>query len=109
MKDPYHVAWNRIHHLMQRMNFEIVLAEFEGELFKKGSLAVEIETAEAVEDTGFFSFFRDSDKRNMRRFKLNFTEETNDFTRVDLIDESGDPDTSSEGAEFLSMLFEQIK
>ena len=64
---------------------------------------------EAVEDTGFFSFFGSSDKRNTRRFKLLFSEETNDLTRVDLIAESGDPDSSPEGAEFLSMLFEQIK
>jgi outer membrane protein assembly factor BamC len=108
MKDPYHVAWNRIHHLLQRMNFEITVAEFKGGLNNKGTLAVETETVETVEDTGFFSF-GDSDKRKTRRFKLRFSEETNDFTRVDLIAESGDPDTSTEGAEFLSMLFEQIK
>jgi outer membrane protein assembly factor BamC len=109
MKDPYHIAWNRIHHLLQRMNFEITVAEFKGELSRKGSLAVETETVETVEDTGFFSFFGNSDKRNTRRFKLSFSAETNDFTRVDLIDEAGDMDSSPEGAEFLSMLFEQIK
>ena len=108
MKDPYQVAWNRIHHLLQRMNFEIVVAEFQGDLFKEGTLAVETETVGTVEDTGFFSFFSSDDPKT-RRFKLSFTEETNDFTRVDLTDESGDPDTSPEGAEFLSMLFEQIK
>ena len=109
LKDPYHIAWNRIYHLLQRMNFEIVIADFERGLSGKGTLAVETETVEAVEDTGFFSFFGSSDKRNTRRFKLLFSEETNDFTRVDLIAESGDPDSSPEGAEFLSMLFEQIK
>jgi outer membrane protein assembly factor BamC len=108
MKDPYHIAWNRIHHLLQRMNFEITVAEFKGGLNNKGSLVVETETVEAVEDTGFFSF-GGSDKRKTRRFKLSFSEETNDFTRVDLIDESGDRDTSAEGADFLSILFEQIK
>ena len=109
MKDPYHIAWNRIHHLLQRMDFEIVVAEFESGLSGNGALAVEIETVKTGEDTGFFSFFGDSDERTTRRFKLIFSEETNDFTRVDLMAESGDPDTSAEGAEFLSMLFEQIK
>jgi outer membrane protein assembly factor BamC len=108
MKDTYHIAWNRIHHLLQRMNFEIVVAEFKGGLYGKGTLAVETETVETVEDTGFFSF-GDSDKRKPRTFKLRFSEETNDFTRVDLLDGSGDPDASPEGAEFLSMVFEQIK
>jgi outer membrane protein assembly factor BamC len=108
MKDPYHIAWNRVHHLLQRMNFDIVVAKFKSGLFDKGTLAVETETVETVEDKGFFSF-GDSDKRTTRTFKLIFSEETNEFTRVDLIDESGDGDASPEGAEFLSMVFEQIK
>jgi outer membrane protein assembly factor BamC len=109
LKDSYHIAWNRIHHLLQRMNFEIVVAEFERSFSGEGTLVVETESVETVEDTGFFSFFGDSDKRNTRKFKLSFSEETHEFTRVDLIDENGDPDSSPEGAEFLSMLFEQIK
>ena len=108
LKDPYHIAWNRIHHLLQRMNLEIVVAEFESGLSGDGALAVETEIVGTVEDKGFFSW-GDSDESETRRFKLRFSEETNDFTRVDLIDELGDPDSSPEGANFLSMLFEQIK
>jgi outer membrane protein assembly factor BamC len=108
LKDPYHIAWNRIYHLLQRMNFEIAVAEFKAGLSGDGVLVVETESVETVEDTGFFSF-GGSDERNMRRFKLSFSEETRDLTRVELFAESGDPDLSPEGAEFLSMLFEQIK
>ena len=108
LKDPYHIAWNRIYHLLERMNFEIVVADFKSTLTGEGALAVETETVEAVEDTGFFSF-GDSDKRNTRRFELIFSEDANDLTRVDLMDEEGNLDSSPEGAEFLSKLFEQLK
>jgi len=108
LNDPYHIAWNRIYHVLERMNFEIDFAEFKGELSGDGSLAVLTDTVETVESTGFFSF-GSSDEKKSRRFKLIFSEETNDFTRVDLKDEKGDLDSSPEGAEFLSMLFEQIK
>jgi hypothetical protein len=40
---------------------------------------------------------------------LIFSEETNAFTRVELKNGAGDPDSSPEGAEFLSMLFEEIE
>lgn len=108
LKDPYHIAWNRVHHLLQRMNFEIVVAKFEGSLTADGEIAVDAEIVETAEQTGFFAF-GEADKRITRRFKLVLSEETNELTRVILKDPKGDLDTSPEGAEFLSLLFEQIK
>ncbi len=108
LKDSYHIAWNRIYHLLERMNFEITSAEFKGALFKGGSIVVNTEILKVVEDRGFFAF-GDKDESIPRRFKLEMSVETNELTRVVLIDPSGDPDTSPEGAEFLAMLFEEIK
>ncbi|MDC1288198.1 outer membrane protein assembly factor BamC [Gammaproteobacteria bacterium] len=108
LRDPYHIAWNRVHHLLQRMNFEIVLAEFTGSLSADGAIAVNAEIVETAEKTGFFAF-GEADKRVTRRFKLILSEETKELTHVSLKDEKGDFDTSPEGAEFLSLLFEQIK
>jgi outer membrane protein assembly factor BamC len=108
MKDPYHIAWNRIYHLLERMNFEIGDTEFKSKFIGEGKIEVLIETVEIVESTGFFSF-GDSDEQKQRRFKLIFSEEPNAFTRVELKNGAGDLDSSPEGAEFLSMLFEEIE
>jgi outer membrane protein assembly factor BamC len=108
LKDPYQIAWNRVHHLLQRMNFEIVATEFKGQLSGKGVIAVDAEIVETVTNKGFFSF-GDADKRKLRRFKLILSEVTNELTRVTLEDPKGDLDTSPEGEEFLSLLFEQIR
>jgi outer membrane protein assembly factor BamC len=108
LKDPYQIAWNRVQHLLQRMNFEIVDTNFKGQLSGKGFIAVNAEILESVKSKGFFSF-GDSDKRISRRFKLILSAETNELTRVTLEDPEGDLDTSPEGEEFLKLLFEQIK
>jgi outer membrane protein assembly factor BamC len=108
LQDPYHIAWNRVHHLLQRMNFEIVVAEFKGPLSGRGVITVNAEIVETVENKGFFAF-GDSDKRKVRKFELILSEETNQSTRVILRNPKGELDTSPEGEEFLSLLFEQIK
>lgn len=108
MKDSYHIAWNRVYHLLERMNFEISVAEFKSGRSEDGILAIDTEILEIAEDTGFFSF-GDQDELVSRRFKLVLSEETNELTRVVLIDPKGELDSSPEGAEFLSMLFEQVK
>jgi outer membrane protein assembly factor BamC len=108
LTDSYHIAWNRVYHFLEQMNFEITTAEFKSGLSQDGILVFNTEVVKVAEDTGFFSF-GDKDERVSRRFKLELSVETNELTRVILIDPSGDPDTSPEGAEFLSMLFEEIK
>jgi outer membrane protein assembly factor BamC len=108
MTDSYHIAWNRVYHLLERMNFEISDAEFKSGLSQDGILVFNTEILKIAEDAGFFSF-GDTDERVSRRFKLVLSEETNELTRVVLIDPEGDLDSSPEGAEFISMLFEQIK
>ena len=108
MMDSYHIAWNRVYHLLERMNFEISIADFDGSLSQGGFFVFNTEILKVAEDTGFFSF-GDKGERVSRRFKLVLSEETNELTRVVLIDPKGDLDSSPEGAEFLSMLFEQIK
>ena len=108
LKDPYQIAWNRIYHLLERLNFKIVDTEFKSQFIGEGKLEVLTEIEEIVESKGFFSF-GDSNEQKKRRFKLIFSEETIDFTRVELKNEAGDLDSSPAGAKFLSMLFEEIK
>ncbi|MDC1287157.1 outer membrane protein assembly factor BamC [Gammaproteobacteria bacterium] len=108
LKDPYHIAWNRIFHLLERLNFEIVDTEFKSQFIGTGTIEVLTDTVDTVESTGFFSF-GNSDEKKQRKFKLVFSAETNDLTRVELKNGAGDLDTSPEGAEFLSLLFEQTK
>ena len=108
MKDPYHLAWNRLHHQLERMNFEIVTAKFKDRFSGKGAITVSAKIVETAVKTGLFGFGK-ADQRKSRRFKLILSEENSELIRVILKDERGDLDSSPEGAEFLSLLFEQIK
>ena len=108
LKDPYHIAWNRMNHVLQRMNFEIVTAEFKSGLSQEGVFIINAEIVETTEGKGFFEF-GSKDQRKTRQFIIVLSEETHELTRVILEDVKGNYDTSAEGDEFLSLLFEQLK
>lgn len=108
LRDPYHIAWNRLNHVLRRMNMEIISSEFKSGLSSEGVFIVKSNVVETVEEKGFFNF-GGSEKSVSRRFTLVLSEETHELTRVTLEDEKGNYDTTPEGAEFLSLLFEEIK
>ena len=106
--DPYHIAWNRLNQLLLRMNFEIEYSEFKSGLLEEGVISVKAEIVDTKADKGFFNF-GSSEERRERRFNLVLSEETHEMTRVVVEDEKGNFDTSPEGSEFISLLYEQIK
>lgn len=108
LMDPYHIAWNRVNQTLLRMNFEIEYSNFKSGLLEEGEIIVKAEVIDEEGETGFFSFASSDDPR-MRRFTLVLTEETHEVTRLIMEDEKGNFDTTPEGAEFISLLFEQIK
>ena len=59
-KDPYQIAWNRVYHQLERMNFEIESAEFESGLLGEGVIRINAQVSEGEKDKGFFSFFSSS-------------------------------------------------
>jgi outer membrane protein assembly factor BamC len=108
LKDSYDIAWNRVNHVLQRMNFEIVSSEFKSGFSGDGVFIVNAEIVETTEGSGFFEFGSE-DQRRTRQFIMVLSEETHELTRMILEDEKGNFDISAEGNEFLSLLYEQLK
>jgi outer membrane protein assembly factor BamC len=108
MMDPYQIAWNRLNHVLQRLNFEIVSSEFKSGFSGEGVFIVRSKVVETVQNKGFFGI-GSSEKNISRDFSLVVSEENHELTRVIIEDEKGNFDTTPEAAEFLSILFEQIR
>jgi len=109
IKDPYHIAWNRIYHNLERLNFEIVSTQFkEGLIEEVGIFFVKIKVNDSKAKGGLFSLGSTGEPRE-RQIALILSEESHELTRVEIETEKGEFDTSLEGAEFLSLLHQQIK
>jgi len=108
LMDPYQIAWNRLNHVLQRLNFEIISSDFKSGLSGEGVFIVKSKIVETVKSDGFFGI-GGSQKNVSRNFILVVSEENHELTRVIIEDEKGNFDTTPEAADFLSVLFEQIK
>lgn len=109
IKDPYHIAWNRVYHNLERLNFEIVSTQFKQGLVQEvGIFVVKIKVDESKKKAGLFSLGSASEPKE-RQILLILSEEDHELTRVEIETEKGEIDTSLEGAEFLSLLHRQIK
>lgn len=109
LKDAYHIAWNRVYHNLERLNFEIERAEFKtGLVEEEGIFTVNIEFKDSEKKTGLFSFGSGAETKK-RQIVLVLSEANHEFTRVDIETAKGEFDTSPEGAEFLSLLYQQVK
>lgn len=106
--DPYQIAWNRVFHQLERMNFKIVNSEFKSGLTEEGVIFVEADTVEMIEETGLFSL-QTEEQEGTIKFTLVFSEETNQSTRLILEDEKGEFETSPAGTEFIKLLHQRIK
>ena len=115
MRDTYHVAWNRVYHQLERMNFDIEQSQFQGDLFGEGFIRIGAEVgteadAENEESGGFFSWFSNDDDEDQRQqFLLVLSEETHEMTRVEIQNLDGEPDSSREGAAVLDLLFREVR
>jgi len=109
IKDPYHIAWNRVYHNLERLNFEIVSAQFkEGLVDAVGIFIVKIKVNDSKKEGGLFSLGSTGEPKE-RQISLILSEESHELTRVEIETEKGEFDTSLEGSEFLSLLHRQIK
>jgi outer membrane protein assembly factor BamC len=108
INDVYQVAWNRVFHQLERMNFEIISFDFKSGFSGEGFIYIEAPTREVSEGGGFF-FSQSEEKEGSIKLTLIFSEETNQSTRLILEDEKGEFDTSPAGNEFLNLLYQKIK
>jgi hypothetical protein len=90
------------------MNLETDIVEFKSGLSGEGVISVKSKVIEIEKDSGFFSF-GSNEKEKMRDFVLVLSEETHELTKVIIEDNKGQFDTTPEGAEFLTLLYENLK
>lgn len=108
LKDPYHIAWNRVLHSLEQMNFEIESKEFRSGLLGEGVFMINAQVREDSNEGGFFSFVSTSQTRE-RRIVLVLSEESHQLTRVNIETFDGEFDTTPEGAEFMRLLYRRLK
>ena len=107
LNDPYHIAWNRVYHQLERLNFEIDAKEFSSGLLTEGFFVVNTEVTNSDESGGFFSFGAKEPEK--KQIVLVVSEESHEITRVDIENQDGDFDQSREGNEFLKLIYRHIK
>jgi outer membrane protein assembly factor BamC len=107
VNDPYHIAWNRVYHQLERLNFEIEAQEFSSGVFTEGYFIVVTETVNSDEDGGFFS--SGSGEPEKRKIVLVLSEESHEYTRVEIENMDGDLDQSQEGSDFLKLIYRYLK
>jgi outer membrane protein assembly factor BamC len=108
VKDEYSRTWYRVLHQLERLNLDIISADFSSGLSNKAVVQVETDIDIEVKASGFFSFSSEM-KTVKKRLKLILSKETYNITRIDMETDRGDIDNSPEGAEFLALLYQHIK
>jgi len=108
ISSPYQIAWNRVVHELDRLNFEIEKKEFKSGFSGDGVIFVKTLVKQKADDGGFFSFKPSSDTRE-REVVLVLSEESHASTRVDIENSAGDRDTSPEASEFITLLYRQLR
>jgi len=109
VKDPYQIAWNRVYHQLERMNFEIEKSEFKSGLLGEGAITINAQVTESTGDKGLFSFFSESSETVEKQIVVVLAEETHQLTRVMIETDEGVFDTSPAGAAFLDLLYQKIR
>jgi outer membrane protein assembly factor BamC len=108
LKGDYTRNWNRTLHQLERLNFEVVNSEIRSGLSRDGVMHVVTDIDTKVNKTGFFSI-SDEVELQKKQIYLVFSEESHEFTRVDMESEDGEIDNSPEAVEFLTLLNQYLK
>ena len=107
IRDPYQIAWNRMYHNLERLNFGIESAEFKSGLSQEGVIQVKLQVAEP--DASSLFSLETTSEFGERTIFLVLSEVSHELTRVNIEDAKGEIDTSREGAEFLRLLHRRLK
>ena len=109
VKDEFTRAWYRTLHQLERLNFEIISADFgSGLTGTKGELLVETDIEVEVDKSGFFSFSPEIEIVK-KQIKLVFSEKTPEITRIGMETSQDESESTAEDIEFLTLLYQYIK
>ena len=113
VKDEIRRTWNRTLHQLERLNFEVISADFGsgltgGLIGTKGELLVETDIEVEVDKSGFFSFSPDIEIVK-KQIKLVFSEKTHEITRIEMESIQDETENIAEDVEFLTLLYQYMK
>ncbi|MFT5218531.1 MAG: outer membrane protein assembly factor BamC [Planctomycetota bacterium] len=108
LKDPYSLAWNRVYHQLDRLNFKILASNRSPELSSEGSITFNVDLVSESGKTGLVGLFN-SQISEQQTWVIVIAEEDHQTSTVFLELENGDFNTSPEGRKFLSLLLEYLK
>ncbi len=109
VQEGYSRTWYRTLHQLERMKFEVVRASFKSGFSDDGMIRVNTNVDIEVEDTGFLSLFSTKTKMVKKQIVLVLSEESHKSTRISIENIDGEAETSPEGIQFLSLLYEHLK
>ena len=96
-----------MYHILERLNFDIESAEVKSGFSGEGVIHVELPVSDP--DASSFFSLESADETGKRPIFLILAEESHELTRVSIEDVKGEIDTSSEGAEFLRLLYRRLR
>jgi len=108
LNDVYQIAWNRVFHQLERMNFEIIDSDFKSGLSGEGVIYVRASTVDVEISEGLFGSQAEEKKESVK-FTLVFIEETNQSTRLILENDKGEFDTSEAGAQLMKLVYQKVR
>jgi len=108
MNDGYQLAWHRIYHELQRLNYEIYASDYKGGLLSEGTITVNLSVIKKVKDKGFLSLFT-SENENLEQIILVIAKDTYRTTKITLETFGGKIYTAAAGAKFLKLLYRHLK
>lgn len=108
LKDVYSRAWYRTLHQLDRLNIEVVNAQFKSGLSSDGVIEVKTNFEIEEEASGIFSSSK-TIKMVKKPVSLILSKETHEMTRISIETPEGEVETTPEGISFLTQLYEYIK
>jgi outer membrane protein assembly factor BamC len=108
LNGEYTRNWNRTLHQLERLNFEVEIADMRSGLSGDGVMLVNTDIDASVKVSSFFSLSSEVDTVKKQIFLI-FEEETDTITRISMETIDGEIDNSPEGVEFLTLLYGFLK
>lgn len=108
LKDSYAIAWNRVYHQLERLNFKILATDSSPRISSEGSITFNVDLISDSGKTGLVGLFN-SKKSEQQIWVIVIAEEDHQTSTVFLELENGDLITSVEGRKFITLLLEYLK
>jgi outer membrane protein assembly factor BamC len=111
VKDSYSKTWYRTLHQLDRMNMKVVRSDFKVGVGFRAKGAIYVETkVEEIKKSGFFSFGSETETVKKQIILIIAEEGSGDnISRISMETPGGEIESSDDGVEFLTLLYQNLK